>query len=59
MPPVLGCTAGPGFRDGETLDLGEHKLRFMETPHVLLEEPFAYRGLLFGRAIGAQQAPGR
>ena len=31
----------------------------METPHVLLEEPFAYRGLLFGRAIGAQQAPGR
>jgi flavorubredoxin len=23
-----------GFRDGETLDLGEHKLRFMETPHV-------------------------
>jgi flavorubredoxin len=23
-----------GFRDGETLDLGEHKLRFLETPHV-------------------------
>jgi flavorubredoxin len=23
-----------GFRDGETLDLGKHKLRFMETPHV-------------------------
>ncbi|MGH2872520.1 MAG: hypothetical protein ACRDL5_08660 [Solirubrobacteraceae bacterium] len=23
-----------GFRDGEALDLGEHKLRFMETPHV-------------------------
>jgi flavorubredoxin len=23
-----------GFRDGETLDLGEHRLRFMETPHV-------------------------
>jgi flavorubredoxin len=23
-----------GFRDGETLDLGAHALRFMETPHV-------------------------
>jgi flavorubredoxin len=23
-----------GFRDGDTLDLGAHKLRFMETPHV-------------------------
>lgn len=23
-----------GFRDGETLDLGNHKLRFLETPHV-------------------------
>jgi flavorubredoxin len=23
-----------GFRDGETLDLGAHKLRFIETPHV-------------------------
>ena len=23
-----------GFRDAETLDLGEHRLRFMETPHV-------------------------
>jgi len=23
-----------GFRDGETLDLGKHKLRFMEAPHV-------------------------
>ena len=23
-----------GFRDGETLDLGQHKLRFLETPHV-------------------------
>lgn len=136
-----------GFRDGETLDLGEHTLRFMETPHVhhldsmmvleektnslfpsdlylqpgeqpavtsenlademleayrmygifahedpvravvrriellrpdwihamhgatirgdalphytqaLLDERFAYRGLLFGRAIGTQQAP--
>lgn len=23
-----------GFRDGETLDLGKHKLRFVETPHV-------------------------
>lgn len=23
-----------GFRDGETLDLGRHKLRFIETPHV-------------------------
>ena len=23
-----------GFRDGETLDLGDHKLRFLETPHV-------------------------
>lgn len=23
-----------GFRDGETLDLGEHKLQFLETPHV-------------------------
>jgi flavorubredoxin len=23
-----------GFQDGETLDLDEHKLRFMETPHV-------------------------
>lgn len=23
-----------GFRDGETLDLGDHRLRFMETPHV-------------------------
>ena len=23
-----------GFTDGETLDLGEHKLRFLETPHV-------------------------
>jgi flavorubredoxin len=23
-----------GFRDGETLDLGKHKLRFLETPHV-------------------------
>ena len=23
-----------GFRDGETLDLGRHKLRFLETPHV-------------------------
>ena len=23
-----------GFRDGETLDLGKHKLRFIETPHV-------------------------
>ncbi len=28
--------SGPvqGFRDGDTLDLGEHKLRFLETPHV-------------------------
>ena len=28
--------SGPvqGFRDGETVDLGEHKLRFLETPHV-------------------------
>ncbi len=28
--------AGPvqGFRDGEVRDLGEHKLRFLETPHV-------------------------
>ena len=28
--------AGPvqGFRDGEAVDLGEHKLRFLETPHV-------------------------
>ena len=23
-----------GFRDGENLDLGKHKLRFLETPHV-------------------------
>lgn len=23
-----------GFRDGDTLDLGRHKLRFLETPHV-------------------------
>jgi flavorubredoxin len=23
-----------GFRDGNTLDLGKHKLRFLETPHV-------------------------
>jgi flavorubredoxin len=23
-----------GFRDGDTLDLGEHRLRFLETPHV-------------------------
>lgn len=23
-----------GFRDGQTLDLGKHKLRFIETPHV-------------------------
>jgi flavorubredoxin len=23
-----------GFRDGDTLDLGEHTLRFLETPHV-------------------------
>src|ERR1700736_4085515 len=23
-----------GFRDGETIDLGKHKLRFLETPHV-------------------------
>ena len=23
-----------GFRDGEVLDLGKHKLRFLETPHV-------------------------
>jgi len=23
-----------GFCDGETLDLGTHKLRFLETPHV-------------------------
>jgi flavorubredoxin len=23
-----------GFRDGEMIDLGEHKLRFLETPHV-------------------------
>ncbi len=23
-----------GFQDGETLDLGRHKLRFLETPHV-------------------------
>ena len=23
-----------GFRDGEIIDLGEHKLRFLETPHV-------------------------
>jgi flavorubredoxin len=23
-----------GFRDGDTLELGQHKLRFMETPHV-------------------------
>ena len=23
-----------GFRDGEALDLGEHRLRFLETPHV-------------------------
>jgi flavorubredoxin len=138
-----------GFSDGETLELGEHKLRFLETPHVhhwdsmmvveektnslfpsdlylqpgeqpavtgenlanemleayrlfgifahedpvrtvvrrieelrpdwihamhgstingaalsnytraLLEEPFAYRGVLFGRPIGAQETPGR
>jgi flavorubredoxin len=138
-----------GFREGESLDLGEHKLRFLETPHVhhwdsmmvveettnsvfpsdlylqpgeqpavssenlaeemlaayrmygifahedpvravvrkieqlrpawihamhgatitgdalryytqaLLEEQFAYRGVLFGRAIGAQPPPGR
>jgi flavorubredoxin len=137
-----------GFQDGESLDLGQHKLRFLETPHVhhwdsmmvvdettnsvfssdlylqpgeqpavssenlaaemleayrmygifahedpvravvrqiealrpawihamhgatitgdalryytqaLLDEQFAYRGLLFGRAIGAQPAPG-
>ena len=28
--------SGPvrGFRDGETIDLGEHRLRFLETPHV-------------------------
>ena len=28
--------SGPvqGFRDGEAIDLGEHKLRFLETPHV-------------------------
>jgi flavorubredoxin len=28
--------AGPmqGFRNGEVVDLGEHKLRFLETPHV-------------------------
>jgi flavorubredoxin len=28
--------SGPvqGFKDGETIDLGEHKLRFLETPHV-------------------------
>ena len=28
--------SGPvqGFRDGDTIDLGEHKLRFLETPHV-------------------------
>ena len=28
--------SGPvrGFRDGEVIDLGEHKLRFLETPHV-------------------------
>ncbi|MGI8909331.1 MAG: FprA family A-type flavoprotein [Rubrobacteraceae bacterium] len=46
---VLGCSetgamvnlsgwdySGPvrGFRDGDTLELGEHKLRFLETPHV-------------------------
>jgi flavorubredoxin len=138
-----------GYRDGETLDLGKHKLRFLETPHVhhwdsmmvveemtnsvfpsdlylqpgeqppvtsenlademleayrmygifahedpvravvrrieqvhpdwihamhgatitgaalphytqaLLDQPFAYRGLLFGRTIGAQQTPAR
>jgi flavorubredoxin len=137
-----------GFRDGEVLELGEHRLRFLETPHVhhwdsmmvveettsslfpsdlylqpgeqpavssenlsaemldayrtfgifahedpvrtvarqieelrpewinamhgatltgealpyytraLLDEPFAYRGVLFGRAIGPQPAPG-
>jgi hypothetical protein len=29
------------------------------TSSLFLEEPFGYRGLLFGRAIGAQQAPGR
>jgi flavorubredoxin len=23
-----------GFQDGEVIDLGEHKLRFLETPHV-------------------------
>jgi flavorubredoxin len=23
-----------GFKDGETLDLGQHRLRFLETPHV-------------------------
>src|SRR5262249_55520624 len=23
-----------GFQDGDTLDLGRHKLRFLETPHV-------------------------
>jgi flavorubredoxin len=28
--------SGPvrGFRDGDTIDLGEHRLRFLETPHV-------------------------
>jgi flavorubredoxin len=28
--------SGPvrGFQDGEVIDLGEHKLRFLETPHV-------------------------
>jgi flavorubredoxin len=28
--------SGPvqGFKDGESIDLGEHKLRFIETPHV-------------------------
>ena len=27
-------TRARGFADGETLELGEHKLRFLETPHV-------------------------
>jgi flavorubredoxin len=27
-------TETQGFRDGDTLDLGGHKLRFMETPDV-------------------------
>jgi flavorubredoxin len=28
--------SGPvqGFKDGESIDLGEHRLRFIETPHV-------------------------